>query len=568
MKKLRVVFCSVNSKYIHSSLSVWYLFSAAKKRCKNEFELSVCEGTINESEKAILDRILALKPDVVAFSCYIWNIKTVLSLCKKIKETKSETVIILGGPEVSFNQKQVISKNPFVDFISSGEGEKSIPKLLDAVFEKSSANISGISFRNKSGIVINESEILDVDEIPSPYCDEYFSVLGNRIAYIESSRGCPFSCAFCLSGKEGKVRFFSLENVFSQILALASASAKTVKFIDRTFNCKSSHAAEILLFIKENYTVKIPSDVCFHFEIAADILTEELFEIIEEMPCGSVQFEVGIQSFNEDTLKRINRKTDIQKLCKNVRRLLSFNNCHIHIDLIAGLPGENMESFKNSFNKAYSLGAHMLQLGFLKILHGSPMSENKELYPCEYSADPPYEVVCTPWISGDELTKFHKCENELERLYNSGRFKRTLAYVLSKTKITPFDLFFDMSEFLLKNGENGSIPLDRYTNLAFEFFSLLDGTDKAELRDKMILDRIATNSSDVIPEALKIEDENLSKAKKSLFKLHPPKKCEKRTVVLLYSENKVAFATYENKNPVNGEYPITELELQSLTSAQ
>lgn len=569
MKKLKAVFCSINSKYIHSSLSVWYLFASSKKLCNENIELSVVEGTINEKESAVVDRLLAEKPDLIAFSSYIWNIKAALSIAEKIKTANPMIKILLGGPEVSFNQREVLSENPFVDYISSGEGEISVPLLINAIADNTDTDIKGISRRKGENIIVNECEVLSIDEISSPYCEEYFATLGNRIAYIESSRGCPFGCAFCLSGKEGKVRFFDLSEVKENMLSLVNYGAKTVKFVDRTFNCNKKHAREILSFIKENYGGKIPDDVCFHFEIAADIMSEDLFEIISALPKGSVQFEVGIQSFNENTLRRINRKTNLHKVRENVKRLLSFGNCHIHIDLIAGLPEEDYESFRSSFNKAYGIGADMLQLGFLKILHGSPMEENRELYPCEYNAEPPYEITSTPWLSENDLKILHKCENELERLYNSGRFRRTLDYVLSIADIEPFDLFLKMGDFLSEKGEEGSIPLDKYTNLAFEFFSSLEGVDRAVLRDKMLLDRITTNNSDVIPEALKVEDKNLSKAKKAFIKLYPPKKGEKRTVAILYTEKKAVLVRYENKNSVSGEYPFTECKFDELfTSAQ
>ncbi len=569
MKKLKAVFCSINSKYIHSSLSVWYLFASSKKLCNENIELSVVEGTINEKESAVVDRLLAEKPDLIAFSSYIWNIKTVLSIAEKIKTANPMIKILLGGPEVSFNQREVLSENSFIDFISSGEGEKSVPLLISALMNETDTGIKGISQRKGENITVNECEVLSADDIPSPYCEEYFASLKNRIAYIESSRGCPFNCAFCLSGKEGKVRFFELSKVKENMLSLVNNGAKTVKFVDRTFNCNKNHAMEILLFIKENYGKSIPSDVCFHFEIAADIMSEELFEIIAEMPVGSVQFEIGIQSFNENTLRKINRKTNLQKVTENVKRLLSFGNCHIHIDLIAGLPEEDYESFRSSFNKAYGIGADMLQLGFLKILHGSPMEEDRALYPCEYNAEPPYEVVSTPWINEAELAVLHKCENELERLYNSGRFRRTLNYVLSIADVEPFDLFLKMGDFITEKGEEGSIPLDKYTNLAFEFFSSLDGVDKAVLRDRMLLDRITTNNSDVIPESLKVKDEMLGRIKKHFMKVYPPEKGEKRTVAILYTENKAVLVKYKNKNSVSGEYPFTEHNIDEIfTSAQ
>ena len=560
MKKLKAVFCSINSKYIHSSLGVWYLYASAKKLCNKNVEASVVEGTINEKEETLLQRLRDTNADVIAFSVYIWNIRTVLSLSEKLKN--EGVIIILGGPEVSFNQTAVLSENPFVDFISSGEGEVSVPLLLNCLSAESKAYPDGIGYRKNGEIIEGQPQVLAVDIVPSPYCEEYFASLGNRITYIESSRGCPFNCAFCLSGKEGKVRFFDLENVKENMLSLVNHGAKTVKFVDRTFNCNKDHAIEILLFIKENYGKTIPSDVCFHFEIAADILQEELFEIISEMPVGSVQFEVGIQSFNENTLRLINRKTNLEKVKENVRKLLSFGNCHIHIDLIAGLPEEDFKSFRDSFNTAYSLKANMLQLGFLKILHGSPMSENRELYPCEYTKEPPYEVISTPYINETELAVIHKCENELERLYNSGRFRRTLDYVLSVYEKTAFDLFVEMGDFLISKGEKGSIPLDKYTDLAFGFFSTLGNVDKAVLRDRMLLDRITTNNSDVIPGSLKIQDENLGKVKRQIGKLCPAEKGEKRTVAILYTENKAVLIRYKNPDPVRGEYQAETFALE------
>ena len=552
MKKLKAVFCSINSKYIHSTLGVWYLYASAKKLCSEYVEVSVIEGTINEKEELLLQRLRDKNADVIAFSTYIWNIRTVLSLSEKLKNEGVK--IILGGPEVSYNQKNVLSENTFVDFISSGEGEISVPLLLNCLSAEDEAYPDGIGYRKNGEIIEGQPQSIPVSEILSPYCEEYFATLGNRITYIESSRGCPFNCAFCLSGKEGKVRFFDLENVKENMLSLVNHGAKTVKFVDRTFNCKKDHAREILLFIKENYGITIPSDVCFHFEIAADILQDELMDIIAEMPEGSVQFEVGIQSFNENTLRLINRKTNLKKVKENVQKLLSFGNCHIHIDLIAGLPEEDFESFRVSFNTAYSLKANMLQLGFLKILHGSPMSENRELYPCEYTKEPPYEVVSTPYINETELGVLHKCENELERLYNSGRFSHTLDYVLSVYEKTPFDLFVEMADFLESKSKKGSIPLDKYTDLAFEFFSSVKNIDKAVLRDRMLLDRITTNNSDVIPKSLKVEDENLGKVKKQIGKLIPPEKGEKRTVAILYTEEKAVLVRYKKPDPITGKY--------------
>ncbi|MEE1320058.1 MAG: DUF4080 domain-containing protein [Acutalibacteraceae bacterium] len=555
MENFKAVFCCLNSKYIHSSLAPWCLFTSCRKKCCDGIELEVIEGTVNEKEENILSRILSQKPDAVSFSCYIWNIKTVLSLCGKLKKALPGTKILLGGPEVSYNQGEILSFNPCVDFVISGPGENSLPKLLNSLFLESDIDIPSVSYRSENALHIDLREA-EPDESISPYCKEYFDSLEGRIAYIESSRGCPFSCAFCLSGRLGKVRYIDLERVKNEMVHLSALGAKTVKFVDRTFNCERQRAAQILSFIFEQYGKAIAEGTCFHFEIAADLLTEEQFRIIKKLPVGAVQFEVGIQSFNSNTLEAINRKTDLKKVVANVKRLLSFGNCHIHIDLIAGLPEEGYDSFVNGFNRAYEIGADMLQLGFLKILKGSPMGENREKYSCEYSPEPPYKVISTPWISYEELQMLHTAENELERLYNSGRFRRTLDYVLSVCGISPYELFYKTGEKLKNGGFCGSIPLDKYSDLIFDFFSEFHGVDKMQLRNTMICDRIATNNSGVIPERLKVKDKHLKKVMNLIKEENPLKKGVNRTVAILYGENKAVYCDYESKNPRTNEYEL------------
>lgn len=560
MKDLKVVFFCINSKYIHSSLAPWCLYTACKKHCCEGVRLKVSEGTINEKQETLLSRILSEKPNIVSFSCYIWNIVKVLSLCEKIKAELPDIKIILGGPEVSYNQKTVLEQNPAVDYIVSGAGEVSVPRIINSLYLDTKDNVPAVSYRSQETIYIDQRSP-ETDESISPYCKEYFESLSGRIAYIESSRGCPFSCAFCLSGRIGKLTYIELQRVKNEMVHLSAMGAKTVKFVDRTFNCHKERAAEILNFIYKQYGRAIAEDTCFHFEIAADLLDENLFDIIEKLPEGSVQFEVGIQSFNDATLKAIERKTNLEKVTENLKRLLSFGNCHVHIDLIAGLPEEDYESFKNGFNKAYEIKANMLQLGFLKILKGSPMAEDREKYPCAYSKTPPYEVISTPWITQEELEMLHLAENELDRLYNSGRFSRTLDYVLSQSGVTPFDLFFGLSKYLKSKNLTGSIPLDRYTNIVFDYFLSLNGVEKMKLRNKMIYDRIATNNSGVIPEKLKISDPYLKKVMNLIKGINPPPKGTNRTVAILYGENKAIYCDYNVKNPVTGEYKVEFIEL-------
>ncbi|MBO5937180.1 MAG: DUF4080 domain-containing protein [Clostridia bacterium] len=550
--KFKAVICALNSKYIHSSLAPWCLYTAFKERGIQQCECRVAEGTINEKTENIYNRITEEKPDVVAFSCYIWNIGRVLEIAEELKE--SGVIIALGGPEVSYRQRDILENYSFVDYVLSGEGEEIFPELVASLADETDIDIKGVSLRKDGKIIVSDGEFIDFDKTASPYCKEYFESLGNRIAYIESSRGCPFSCAFCLSGRCGKVRFIPLERVKSEMVLLSEMGATTIKFVDRTFNCNPKRALEILSFIKEEYGKKIPDGVCFHFEIAADILTQELFEVISQLPVGAVQFEVGIQSFNEETLKKINRKTNVDIVESNVKRLLSFGNCHVHIDLIAGLPLEGYDSFVRGFNRAYKIKANMLQLGFLKILYGSPMGEDKESYPCIYSCEAPYEVISTPYITEEELNKLRICENETDRLYNSGRFSRTLEYVTRFTE--PFDLFFGFGEFLISKGQTGSIPLDKYTCFAYEYFSLIRGVDKMRLRDLMLLDRISTNNSDVIPSCLKVADCRLGKLKKMTAD------GSVKSVAILYSENVAVCCGYsENRNPVTGQWNIKKIDV-------
>lgn len=549
----KAVFCTLTSKYIHSSLAPWCLFTSCKKE-KLPCELRVVEGTINEDMNKVYERLINEKPDLIAFSCYIWNIEKTLKLCSRLK--KQGITIALGGPEVAYRQRDILENNSFVDYVLSGEGEKTVPTLISSLICGKKPNIKGISFCHDGEFIISEADAVDFESTASPYCEEYFETLGTKIAYIESSRGCPFSCAFCLSGRCGRVRFLPLERVKNEMMLLSQKGAKIIKFVDRTFNCNAQRAAEILDFICDEYGKGIKEGTCFHFEIAADILTERLFTSIEKLPKGAAQFEVGIQSFNSETLKKINRKTNVNLVQSNVKRLISYGNCHVHIDLIAGLPLEDLNSFISGFNRAYLIGANMLQLGFLKVLYGSPMGENKENYPCEYSSLPPYEVISTPYISAYELQKLHICENELERLYNSGRFPRTLKYVTEF--ILPYDLFYGFGEHLISIGEKGSIPLDKYTCLAFDYLSRIKGVDKVKLRDLMLLDRISTNNSDVLPSRLKVKDERLSKIKSRLTQSD----IKLKSVGILYSVNSAVYCDYsEEKDPVTSQWTVHEIEI-------
>jgi len=538
---MRVIISCLNSKFVHASLSPWCLLAGVREFSKNKYDISVMESTINGDTDAFADKIINEKPDVVAFSCYIWNIKKTLEICRIIK-SKLGCRIILGGPEVAYRPKDVLEKYEFADFVLSGEGEWTFPDFLDNLNGDLSA-VSGLAYRKNSEIVINpEKEYTDTP--PSPFSEEFFENLGGRITYIETARGCPYRCAFCLSGRCSSLRFFDVERVKKDIIRLSNSGTQTVKFVDRTFNANAERANEILLFIKENYGNEIPRNVCFHFEIAGDILKESTLEILSTMPRGAVQLEIGMQSFNEETLKKINRKTNTEKLVENIRKLISFNNMHIHIDLIAGLTGEDLESFKISFNIGYSLKANMLQMGFLKLLYGAEMRENQEKYPCTFIDEPPYEVTSTPWLSADEIKMLKNCEDALDRLYNSGRFLFTLDYLTEEIGISPFDIFNSFG-----NSVNGNkMRLSDYAEKLYNFFC--DKCDRNILREKILCDLLCCSSSVEIPDVFKIKDPFYKKLKKYFIE-NVDKNIK---IAILYSKNQVFAVNQSNEKNLHNRF--------------
>lgn len=538
---MKVIISCLNSKYVHASLSPWCLLAGIREFSENTYDVLVTESTINGDAESFADKIINENPDVVAFSCYIWNITKTLEICSMIK-SKHNCKIALGGPEAAYRPKDILEKYDYIDYVLSGEGEWVFPDFLDNI-NSDYTHVPGLTFRNNNEIIsVPEKEYKDTP--PSPFSEEYFNNLNGRISYTETARGCPYRCAFCLSGRCSTLRFFDIERVKKDIIKLANSGTQTVKFVDRTFNANAERANGILLFIKENYGKNIPDNVCFHFEIAGDILKESTLDILSSMPCGAVQLEIGMQSFNEETLKIINRKTNTEKLIENIRKLISFNNMHIHIDLIAGLTGENLESFRNGFNKAYSLKAHMLQMGFLKLLYGADMRENFEKYPCTFNENPPYEVTSTPWLSADEIKMLKNCEDAVDRLYNSGRFLFTLDYLTEDVGISPFDLFCDFG-----NTVNGSkMRLSEYAEKLYEFFS--DKCDNRILREKILCDLLCCSSSVQVPDILKINDPNYKKVKKYFIENVD----NNIKTAILYSKNRVFAVNQSMKKNLHNRF--------------
>ncbi len=502
---MKVIICCLNSKYVHASLSPWCLLAGVKEFCTEKVGASVMESTINGDIYDFADRIISKKPDVVSFSSYIWNITKTLEICRYIKE-KHDCKIILGGPEVAYRQRDVLEKYDFIDYVLSGEGEWSFSDFLNNMNGDLSC-VGGLAYRKDNNIICIPENVYN-ETPPSPYIDDFFENLKGRISYIETSRGCPYRCAFCLSGRCSPLRYFDLDRVEEDIIKLANSGTQTLKFVDRTFNANSKRANTILTFIKENYGNQIPDNVCFHFEIAGDILREDTLEILATMPKGAVQLEIGMQSFNEETLKTINRKTNTAKLIENIKKLVGFKNMHIHIDLIAGLTGEDLESFKNSFNIGYSLKAHMLQMGFLKLLYGADMRENREKYPCTYNEEPPYEVTSTPWLTSDEIKMLKNCEDAVDRLYNCGRFLFTLNYLIDEIGILPFDLFNDFGNAVKGN----KMRLSDYAENLYKFFC--DKCDSEILKEKILCDLLSCSSSVQIPEIFKVKSPIYKQIKK------------------------------------------------------
>ena len=421
---MKILLCAVNAKYIHSNLAV-YSIRANAGEYRDQIELG--EYTINQYVEEILQDIYKKKPDLIAFSCYIWNIRHIRELIRELRKVLPNVPIWLGGPESSYDAKGLLENYPEVTGVLVGEGEETfyqLCKYYDGKL-KSLEEVHGIAYR-KDGEVIVKSYAF-VKELSSlKFAYEDFQDFEHKIIYYESSRGCPFSCSYCLSSIDKSVRFRSLEQVKTELQIFIDAKVPQVKFVDRTFNCKVSHAMAIWQYIYENDN----GITNFHFEVAADLITEEELELFAKMRKGLIQLEIGVQSTNEATICEIRRKMNFDKVAEIVTKVKNLENIHQHLDLIAGLPNEDYESFGKSFDDVFALKPEQLQLGFLKVLKGSYMYENRTAYGLVYRSEPPYEVLSTNWVSYDEMIRLKGIEQMVELYYNSHQYDRTLETVL------------------------------------------------------------------------------------------------------------------------------------------
>ena len=435
----------INAKYIHTNLAIRYLKAYCSKQYQN---IQLKEFSINDSLGNVLKEVYSKDHPIYAFSCYIWNIDMVLKLCSSLKKLNPGAVIILGGPEVSFDAAELMEAHKYIDYIIRGEGEEALLELLHLMNDEkeNQAGILGLTYRRSNQIISNPDRPLlhNLDIIPFPYDD--LEQLDNKIVYYETSRGCPFSCQYCLSSTLHGVRYFSMERIKKDIKLFIDLGVKQVKLVDRTFNCNKSHSLEII-----KYVIKLDSKTNFHFEIGADLLDDEMIAVVAQAPKDMFQFEIGVQSTNPIALKEISRAMNIDKVKQNVLALKQANNCHLHLDLIAGLPHEDFNSFGSSFDEIHQLMPDMLQLGFLKLLKGSGIRYRAKEYDIEYNSFSPYEVLKTKWISYEEIIKLKEIEQILELYYNSGRFKNSLSYLFKNHYPSFFQFYMDLAEYWNRN---------------------------------------------------------------------------------------------------------------------
>ncbi len=519
---MKYLLAAINAKYIHSNLGIYSLRKYAMEKLgledaskcaiekpkldalpKHEMEklelkesskiqIDLGEYTINHQMDQILQDIYLKKPDVVGFSCYIWNIVYVKELIHDLKKVLPKVRIWLGGPEASYDAVRLMNELPEIELIMQGEGEETFTQLVKAcelegqeqATENKLENIPGIVLRLADGTIeVNRpAPLMNLDDIPFSYGD--LKGLEHRIIYYESSRGCPFSCSYCLSSIDKKVRFRSLSLVTKELQFFLDRKVPQVKFVDRTFNCKKSHSMAIWQYLLDHDN----GITNFHFEISSDLLDDDELALMQKMRPGLIQLEIGVQTTNPFVVKEIRRTMDLDKVAKRVAQVNAFGNIHQHLDLIAGLPYEDIDSFHRSFNDVYKMEPEQLQLGFLKVLKGSYMEEMKEKYGLLSQSKPPYEVLKTNWLSYEEVIRLKGVEEMVEVYYNSGQFRNTMR-CLSKEWGDAFDLYDSLAAYYEKEGLNGVSHnrLARY-EILYKFIEEYRKTKAMQYRDLLVYD--------------------------------------------------------------------------------
>ena len=477
---MRVLLIAVNAKYIHSNPAVYSLRAYAQAALGNQPEvgIEIAEYTINQNTENILADIYRHRPDIAAFSCYIWNWNTIQELLPELPKLLPDTKLWLGGPEVSFHAEKILAQYTQLTGIMVGEGEETFTQLV-RFYHAPKGQLQDIP-----GLVLPQGrtqprELTDMSKLPFLYED--LGKFQNRIIYYESQRGCPFRCAYCLSAIDKSVRLRDIETVKKELQYFLDHKVSQVKFIDRTFNCNAAHALAIWRYLLKNDN----GVTNFHFEIAADLMTEEELEVLKQMRPGLIQLEIGVQSTNEQTLHAINRYMSLEHLRQVVDKIHSFHNIHQHLDLIAGLPYEDYDSFVTSFNDVYSMRPQQLQLGFLKVLKGSPIEEKAEEYGIVYNSRPPYEVLYSRWIPYDDVLRLKGIEEMVELYYNSCQFTHTLP-VLEKEFSSPFAMYEALSQYYEEKGYYINTPARAYRYQVLLEFAQQKAPARSELYAQLL----------------------------------------------------------------------------------
>jgi len=447
---MKILLVAINAKYIHSNLAVYCLKAYAEKNMPQDVnvQIELTEYTINQNRDEILKDIYRRQAEMICFSCYIWNLDYVESMIRDVKKVMKDVIIWAGGPEVSYDSRETLGRLPELTGVMKGEGEKTFAKLCEVYGKRSETSelsleqIDGITFRCPDGTICERPwrVPMDLSEVPFVYHD--MKKFENKIIYYETSRGCPFSCSYCLSSIDKRLRFRSLDLVFNELQFFLDHKVPQVKFVDRTFNCKHDHAMAIWQYIKDHDN----GITNFHFEVAADLLNDEEIRLIRQMRPGLIQLEIGVQSTNTDTIREIRRTMRLEEVREHVARIKEKGNIHQHLDLIAGLPYEDIKSFRKSFDDVYSMRPDQLQLGFLKVLKGSYMQEMQQEYELRYKDEPPYEVLSTKWLPYSDVIELKGIEEVVEIYYNSGQFTHVVE-ALVENYASAYQMYQDLWQY-------------------------------------------------------------------------------------------------------------------------